>query len=269
MAAEKGSQSQQLILVSDRLRRMTIEDRFIEEFQDNLSQIGLMVQLEEANIVPQLKNPNPHDINTEREMYNLWWYGNLEALTQNGITLNERKKATRQIFAGTILALHYPNEIFPKIDQKEINKFDLNKLIQKNHYLSPAYLNTLFTSMLEKLDLISPLEETGILRVVNPPNPFDPELDEEQHDKWWDEHPKEGDKFNLDIEEHNTALKRLFVGGVLGSTRGIESIVSHQLLPRPPRRFGFVLPGLPLPSEDDTKEEDSGFRLRKLPPMIK
>ena len=68
-----------------------------------------------------------------------------------------------------------------------------------------------FELKLQRLGLLSPLEDVGILPAVQCLNPFDPELEEDLNNQWWVEHPVEQQNFINAIEkrEKNPALLAL------------------------------------------------------------
>lgn len=70
---------------------------------------------------------------------------------------------------------------------------------------------------LHKAGLLSRLEKVGVLPIVENPNPYDPELEEEQHEKWWEEHLEEGEEFRRNFEKREEILRYLYVGALLGS----------------------------------------------------
>ena len=65
--------------------------------------------------------------------------------------------------------------------------------------------------------LLSRLEQGGVLPIVENPNPFDPDLDEDQHERWWEEHPQEAEVFNRAIDKRNEVLRHLYIGAIIGS----------------------------------------------------
>lgn len=60
------------------------------------------------------------------------------------------------------------------------------------------------------------LEQVGILPVLENPNPFDPEMEEQQHEQWWEEYPNEEEQYGRNVERREDILKYLYVGTLLG-----------------------------------------------------
>jgi hypothetical protein len=73
-----------------------------------------------------------------------------------------------------------------------------------------------FEAQLAKADLLSSLEDVGILCVVQSPNPFDPIQEEEMHEQWWVEHPQLGEEFVRELEEYDVIIRHLYMGAMLG-----------------------------------------------------
>lgn len=86
----------------------------------------------------------------------------------------------------------------------------------------PAHYSLYFELKLYGAELLSRLEEAGIVPTAEDPNPFPHELEEKQHEKWWGEHPKEREMFIKNCERREDALRYLFVGAVLGRLLGDE-----------------------------------------------
>lgn len=84
---------------------------------------------------------------------------------------------------------------------------------------TPAYAGV-FEGDLDHLGLLSALEELGIMPVVENPNPFNVESDEDQHDQWWKQHPEEAGEFHRDFERREDVLKHLYFGAILGHLAG-------------------------------------------------
>lgn len=83
----------------------------------------------------------------------------------------------------------------------------------------PAY-TTLFENDLDKAGLLSGLEELGILPVAQNPNPFDADLEEKQHEQWWDEHPEAAKGFHEILEKRLEILESLHIGAIIGYLLG-------------------------------------------------
>jgi hypothetical protein len=98
----------------------------------------------------------------------------------------------------------------PKIDPHREKCLELIQTL-----LEMPATSILLEADLSKLDLDSNLEELGILPVIECPNPFDPELEEEEHEKWWSEHEEEGEKFSSAIEERELVMKYITIGCIL------------------------------------------------------
>lgn len=75
----------------------------------------------------------------------------------------------------------------------------------------------LFERDLDRLGLLSRLEDSGILPAVESPNPYDPRHDEQRHEAWWSEHPEKEAEFGQISEAREISLKYLLLGSVLGS----------------------------------------------------
>ncbi|MBI4130796.1 hypothetical protein HY468_05745 [Candidatus Roizmanbacteria bacterium] len=63
--------------------------------------------------------------------------------------------------------------------------------------------------------LLPALEETGIVPVVESPNPYNPEVDKEKFEQWITEHQKEMDEFRRNLEKHEEILTYLYFGATL------------------------------------------------------
>ena len=74
-----------------------------------------------------------------------------------------------------------------------------------------------FETQLMLENLLSRLEQTGIVPIVDNPNPYNPEIDEQQHEHWWDEHPQEAKKFEQEVDKRNDVLRHIYIGTLIGS----------------------------------------------------
>lgn len=64
--------------------------------------------------------------------------------------------------------------------------------------------------------LLSALEAAGVVPPLpENPNPFDAELQEEQHTQWWDIHPEQGEAFSRGIEVREKVHNLLYLGAGL------------------------------------------------------
>lgn len=83
----------------------------------------------------------------------------------------------------------------------------------KKGYDPSAHLETQL--MLE--GLLPRLEQAGILPIIENPNPYDPVINEAQHENWWEEHPYEGEIFERTVDKRNEVLRHLYIGALIGS----------------------------------------------------
>ena len=84
---------------------------------------------------------------------------------------------------------------------------------------TPAYAD-IFEFDLERLGLLSEMEELGIVPVAENPNPFSVESDEDRHEQWWKQHPVEAEEFHRRSENREEILKHLYFGAILGRLAG-------------------------------------------------
>jgi hypothetical protein len=116
------------------------------------------------------------------------------------------------------LGLNHPG--FGDIGEENLGgqaEADTDRLIEflRREYKN-AFLDVLLEVQLEKVRLLSVLESAGILPVVKNPNPFELELEEEQHEQWWKEHPAEEEEFSRNVENRDKILRYLYIGMTLG-----------------------------------------------------
>ncbi len=149
MATEQ-QEPQPAQLISDSLRRITTDERSMEQFEVRLSDAKLIPLLEETGILPQIKDPNPYKIEADRQMHNLWWYNHDEELRQHGNILKERKRTIQHLFAGAIIARDFGDQLFPSHPQlKDLKELDKTALG--------------FEERLKNADLIPVLEDSAVL----------------------------------------------------------------------------------------------------------
>ena len=67
--------------------------------------------------------------------------------------------------------------------------------------------------------LLEPLEASGALPKVKNPNPFDPELERQKHEAWWQTHPREAKAFRTAVASRRTALQQIRAGMTLASRK--------------------------------------------------
>jgi hypothetical protein len=65
--------------------------------------------------------------------------------------------------------------------------------------------------------LLDRLEEAKIVPIVDNPNPHDPDVDEDEHERWWEEHPQKAEDFERSVDRRNEILRHLYIGAVIGS----------------------------------------------------
>lgn len=65
--------------------------------------------------------------------------------------------------------------------------------------------------------LLSRLEQARILPLVENPNPYDPPQNMDEHDQWWEQHPEEAMKFDMQVDKRNEVLRCLYIGALIGS----------------------------------------------------
>jgi hypothetical protein len=74
-----------------------------------------------------------------------------------------------------------------------------------------------FETQLMLEGLLDRLEQAGIVPIAENPNPCDPDVHEDEHERWWVEHPQEADEFERDVDRRNEILRCLYIGAVIGS----------------------------------------------------
>lgn|GEM_PF-3304959 len=65
--------------------------------------------------------------------------------------------------------------------------------------------------------LLDRLEEAKIVPIVDNPNPYDPDADEDEHERWWEEHPQDAEDFERSVDRRNEILTHLYIGAIIGS----------------------------------------------------
>lgn len=73
-----------------------------------------------------------------------------------------------------------------------------------------------FELRLKRAGLLAGLEESAILPTATNPNPYQPEVEEDQHEQWWAANPEEEETFTRTLEEREAILKYLYLGALLG-----------------------------------------------------
>lgn len=76
-----------------------------------------------------------------------------------------------------------------------------------------------FEIQLERENLLEPLEASGALPRVENPNPFDPVLERQKHEAWWQTHPREGKEFRAAAAGRRDALQQIRAGMTLASRK--------------------------------------------------
>ena len=104
-----------------------------------------------------------------------------------------------------------PNEQHKRGDQTRLFEFI------REQYRSPG-LAVYFELVLSEAGLLSELEDAGVLPVVEDPNPYDPELEEEKSEQWWQEHPEVEEEFSRMFEKRDEVLRLLYVGALVGKS---------------------------------------------------
>jgi len=103
-------------------------------------------------------------------------------------------------------------------DQQHIPEIQDDRLAESLEAIERGYdPSARFETQLMLESLLSRLEQAGIVPVVDNPNPHNPDLDEEQHEQWWEEHPQEAMKFEESVDKRNEVLRHLFIGALIGS----------------------------------------------------
>jgi hypothetical protein len=75
----------------------------------------------------------------------------------------------------------------------------------------------IFGLELHQTGLLSKLEESLIIPAAHDPNPHGFEVEREAHERWWNDHPAEGARFESEWEARTSALKYLYIGVLLGN----------------------------------------------------
>ncbi len=110
MSIEKGDSisSQQADLRADKLainyaHRAGKGEVSIDMFELALDIKGLLEPLEEAGVIPKIKNPNPLDVEKDEEAHDQWWRKNPEAEEQFGKAISQREHALEQIAKEVVI----------------------------------------------------------------------------------------------------------------------------------------------------------------------
>jgi hypothetical protein len=102
--------------------------------------------------------------------------------------------------------------------QKRVPEIQADRLAQAIGEIQKGYDPSVrFETLLMLEGLLSRLEQAGIVPTVENPNPYDPELDEDQHERWWEEHLPEAEKFDRAVDRRNEVLRYLYIGATIGS----------------------------------------------------
>ena len=73
----------------------------------------------------------------------------------------------------------------------------------------------LFEARLQRAGLLNQLEEQGILPKVVNPNPHNPNMETEEHDRWWRNNPAAAQAYRQCVLEREDKLHLLNLGGKL------------------------------------------------------
>ncbi|MEW5957680.1 MAG: hypothetical protein AB1801_08155 [Chloroflexota bacterium] len=104
------------------------------------------------------------------------------------------------------------------LEQPRIPEIQEDRLAEAIRDIEKGYdPSARFETQLMLEGLLSRLEQAGILPTVENPNPYDPGLDIEQHDRWWEEHPQEAEKFDRLVDKRNEVLRHVYIGALIGS----------------------------------------------------
>lgn len=87
----------------------------------------------------------------------------------------------------------------------------------------------IFGLELHRSGILSRLEEMEVIPTAQDPNPHDFEIERSAHEKWWDDHPAEGARFERVWEARSSALKYLYIGALFGN------LFPEKLLPNQPK----------------------------------
>jgi hypothetical protein len=74
-----------------------------------------------------------------------------------------------------------------------------------------------FETQLMLEGLLDRLEEAKIVPIVENPNPYDPDVDEDKHERWWEEHREEAEDFERSVDRRSETLRHLYIGAIIGS----------------------------------------------------
>jgi hypothetical protein len=104
----------------------------------------------------------------------------------------------------------FTNEYNPEIQD--------DRLAEALERLERGYdIGAQFEIQLMVTGLLPRLEQARIIPVVENPNPYNPELNEKSHERWWQEHPEQEEKFTRDNDKRSETLRNIYIGALLGS----------------------------------------------------
>jgi hypothetical protein len=86
------------------IKREIDDDGRLLLFEIQLEQKGMLSKLEEIGLISQVSNPNPFDPNAEAIEHDNWWMQHPEDEASFGNSLEERRKALRQIYTGALVS---------------------------------------------------------------------------------------------------------------------------------------------------------------------
>jgi hypothetical protein len=72
-------------------------------FETQLILEGLLPGLEQAKILPVVKNPNPFDPEDDEERHEQWWKENPEEATDFERNVDKRNEVLRHLYVGSII----------------------------------------------------------------------------------------------------------------------------------------------------------------------